>query len=118
MNVNPLWQDAFKTDLVANLGRKSNNFTKQLYIIDIRIECIMYSCEMCLHYYNTGAFTGYMPGTIENVTYNVCVAANSLVREFGEQEWDIVIEEVRNKLRNPSMYSQLQEEVNRYYRNL
>lgn len=115
MNVRPEWQPAFKSEISCNLRRLSNDFTRQLYIIDIRKECIMYACDMCLHYYKTGAFAGFLPNTIEDIAYNVCVAAHSLVKEFGESEWDIVINEVKNKLRDKNSYGNLQMEVNRYY---
>ena len=106
MNVRPEWQPAFKSEISCNLRRLSN---------DIRKECIMYACDMCLHYYKTGAFAGFLPNTIEDIAYNVCVAAHSLVKEFGESEWDIVINEVKNKLRDKNSYGNLQMEVNRYY---
>lgn len=115
MTLRTEWQEAFKSEICENLRRKSNDFTRQLYIIDVRKECIMYACDMCLHYYQTGAFTGFMQNTIEDIAYNVCVAAHSLVREFTESEWNIVIDEVKEKLRNKNSYDNLQREIRIYY---
>lgn len=68
-----MWQNAFKPELIDNLRRVSNDFSKQLYIIDIAKECIMYSCDMCLEYSRRGSYTGISRETINNITYNVCV---------------------------------------------
>lgn len=116
MRIRPEWQEAFKSEICENLRKKSNDFTRQLYIIDIRKECIMYACDMSLHYYRTGAFNGFMSNTIEDIAYNVCVAAHSLVREFGESEWSIVAEEVKQLLKNEDDYDELEREIRKYYR--
>ena len=115
MRIRPEWQGAFKSEICENLRRKSNDFTRQLYIIDIRKECVMYACDMCLEYYRTGVYDGFLSNTIEEIAYNVCVAANSLVREFGESEWNIVRDEVKQKLSNRNNYNALESEIRRYY---
>lgn len=115
MRIRAEWQDAFTSEICENLRRKSDDFTRQLYIIDIRKECIMYACDMCLHYYRTGAYAGFLPNTIEEIAYNVCVAAHSLVCEFVESEWNIVIEQVKSKLANVQNYDNLEHEIRGYY---
>ncbi|MBQ8273197.1 MAG: hypothetical protein IJZ11_01500 [Bacteroidaceae bacterium] len=117
MQINPMWQNAFKPELINNLKRVSNNFTKQLLIMDVAKECIMYSCDMCLEYYRQGAFAGITPSTIDNITYNVCVAMNSIVKEFEPAQHEDVMKRVRAKMSDSSNYASLQQEVNRYYGN-
>lgn len=115
MDINPVWQNAFKPELINNLKRVSNNFTKQLLIIDVARECIMYSCDMCLEYYRKGAYMGISASTIDNITYNVCVAMNSLVKEFGVSQREEVMSRVRLLMEDSNTYDVLQQEVNRYY---
>ena len=116
MEINPIWQDAFRTELRNNLSRISNGFTKQLYLGDLMEECIWYSCDMCLEYYRQGVFKGFLPGTIDNISYNVCVAMQSLVNAFGENQTNTVMQKVRELLNNSSNYDSLQRNVDRYYR--
>ena len=115
MEINPIWQDAFRTELRNNLSRISNGFTKQLYLGDLMEECIWYSCDMCLEYYRQGAFKGFLPGTIDNISYNVCVAMQSLVNAFGENQTNTVMQKVRELLKDSSNYDSLQINVDNYY---
>ena len=72
MQINPVWQEAFKQELVNNLSRVSDHFTRQLVMKYLWEECIMYSCDMCLHYYKTGAYYGITPSTIDT-SHIMCV---------------------------------------------
>lgn len=112
-----MWQNAFKPELIDNLRRVSNDFSKQLYIIDIAKECIMYSCDMCLEYSRRGSYTGISRETINNITYNVCVAMNSIVKEFGQEQFDEIINRVNGLMSNSTTYDILQQEINKYYNN-
>ena len=112
-----MWQNAFKPDLAKNLRRVSDGYTKQLLMLDIAKECIMYSCDMCLEYYRQGAYAGISTTTIDNISYNVCIAMGSLVKEFSSCQYDEVMSRVRQLMANPRTYDVLQEEVNRYYGN-
>lgn len=116
MQINSLWQETFTAELVENLRKASNDFNRQLLIIDVAKECIMYSCDMCLEYYRQGAFYGITTETIDNITYNVCIAMNSVVKEFGFEQRTEVMSRVRNLLSDPSTYEILQGEINRYYK--
>ena len=115
MNINPQWLDAYRTDLRNNLSRISNGFEKQLYLGDLMEECIWYSCDMCLEYYRQGPFKGFLPGTIDEITYNVCMAMSSLVKAFGDNQREIVMSKVRELLKEPSTYGILQSQINQYY---
>lgn len=115
MEVNLIWQESFKSDLVNNLRRVSNDFSRQLLMKDLWEECIMYSCDMCLHYYKTGPFKGFLPTTIDNITYNVCYALSKLVPEFGPSTWQPVYDSVQDLLKDPHTYDVLQERIDRYY---
>ena len=115
MNINPQWQEAFRTDLRNNLSRISNGFEKQLYLGDLMEECIWYSCDICLEYYNQGVFKGFLPGTIDNISYNVCMAMSSLVKAFGDSQRETVMSKVRELLKEPSTYRILQSQINHYY---
>lgn len=117
MQINPVWQNAFRGELRDNLRRKSNDFTKQLYIIDVTTECVMYSCDMCLHYYKEGAFHGISPKTIEDITYNVCYAMHDVVKEFNSDLWSEVQSKVKQLMADSSTYEILQHEVDKYYSN-
>ncbi len=79
-------------------------------------ECIWYSCDICLEYYNQGAFKGFLPGTIDNISYNVCMAMSSLVKAFGDSQRETVMSKVRELLKEPSTYGILQSQINHYYR--
>ena len=115
MKINPTWQSAFYSDLRNNLDRISDGFTKQLYMGDLMEECIWYSCDICLEYYNQGAFKGFLPGTIDNISYNVCMAMTSLVKAFGDSQRETVMSKVRELLKEPSTYGILQSQINHYY---
>ncbi|MBQ0046862.1 MAG: hypothetical protein KBT33_05015 [Prevotellaceae bacterium] len=115
MEINPTWQNAFRGELVQNLRRVSNDFTRQLLIIDIAKECIMYSCDMCLEYNRQGAYIGISNSVVDNITYNVCIAMNGLVHEFGESQRNEVMSRVRELMKDPRTYSVLQEEIDKYY---
>ena len=115
MEINNQWQEAFRTDLRNNLSRISNGFEKQLYLGDLMEECIWYSCDICLEYYNQGAFKGFLPGTIDNISYNVCMAMSSLVKAFGDSQRETVMSKVRELLKEPSTYGILQSQINHYY---
>jgi len=115
MEINNQWQEAFRTDLRNNLSRISNGFEKQLYLGDLMEECIWYSCDICLEYYNQGAFKGFLPGTIDNNSYNVCMAMTSLVKAFGDSQRETVMSKVRELLKEPSTYGILQSQINHYY---
>lgn len=115
MEINPMWQSAFYSDLRNNLNRISDGFTKQLYVGDLMEECIWYSCDMCLEYYRQGAFRGFLPDTIDNISYNVCIAMSDLVKSFGQSQREMVMSKVRDLLREPSTYGTLQMQIDRYY---
>lgn len=115
MNINPIWQNAFRGELSNNLRRKSNDFTKQLYMIDVATECVMYACDMCLHYYKEGAFYGITPQTIDNISYNVCYAMHDVVKEFNSNMWDEVQSKVKQLMTDSTTYEVLQEEIDNYY---
>lgn len=115
MQINPVWQEAFRQELANNLGRVSNNFTRQLVMKDLWEECIMYSCDMCLHYYKTGPFKGLLPDTIDNVTYNVCMALKSMVPEFVESQHQVVFDKVKELLKDSNTYETLQDYIDNYY---
>jgi hypothetical protein len=116
MTINPTWQEAFRNDLRNNLSRISNGFEKQLYLGDLMEECIWYSCDMCLEYYRQGAFNGFLPDTIDNISYNVCTAMSSLVKAFGDSQRETVMSKVRELLRDSSTYEILQSQIDNYYR--
>lgn len=116
MTINPTWQEAFRNDLRNNLSRISNGFAKQLYLGDLMEECIWYSCDMCLEYYRQGAFNGFLPDTIDNISYNVCTAMSGLVKAFGDSQRDTVMSKVRELLRDSSTYGILQSQIDNYYR--
>ena len=97
MEINNQWQEAFRTDLRNNLSRISNGFEKQLYLGDLMEECIWYSCDICLEYYNQGAFKGFLPGTI------------------GDSQRETVMSKVRELLKDSSTYRILQSQIDRYY---
>ena len=115
MKINPTWQSAFYSDLRKNLDRISYGFTKQLYMGDLMEECIWYSCDICLEYYRQGAFKGFLPDTIDNISYNVCVAMNDLVKSFGKSQQETVMSKVRELLKDPSTYGILQTQIDHYY---
>ena len=116
MKVNQAWQEAFRNDIVANIKRKSNNFTRQLFMKDIWLEAKMYSCDICLHYYKTGAYKGITRDTIDDITYNVCVAMSKLIPEFDESQYSEVYDGVHSLLCVPETnYDILQEQINNYY---
>lgn len=115
MEINPTWQEAFRSELANNMKRRSNNFTIQLKMIDVTIECVWYSCDMCLHYYRTGAFKGFFPSTIDKITYNVCKAMESMVPEFGDDQTDEIMEKVHKLLEDPDTYDILQQHIDDYY---
>ena len=71
MEINPEWQRAYRSELANNMSVKSNDFTKQLFLIDIIEECVWYSCDMCLEYYRQGPFKGFLPNTIDDISFNV-----------------------------------------------
>lgn len=110
-----MWQNAFRSDLLKNIRVISNNFEKQLYINDIVIECVMYSCDMCLEYYRRGLFKGITDDTIDDITYNVCVAMNGIVKEFDVKCWGEVMSKVNLLMGDSYTYNELQKEVDRYY---
>ena len=110
-----MWQKAFRSDLLNNLSRISNNFTSQLLMHHITTECVWYSTDMCLEYNRKGAFVGISNDTIENICYNVCYAMHELVKEFDEACWVEVYEKVSQLMTDPNIYKILQEEVNKYY---
>lgn len=116
MTINPLWQEAFRNDLRNNLSRISNGFERQLYLGDIMEECIWYSCDMCLEYYRKGAFVGFLPNTVDDISYNVCAAMSSLIKAFGDTQRDTVMSKVRELLQDPATYGILQSQINNYYR--
>ena len=115
MEINPDWHDAYKQDLYRNLSSLSNGFNRQLFMKDLWQECIMYSCDMCLYYYKTGAFQGFLPTTIDDITYNVCAAMNSLLPQFNESQWKPVFDGVKELLEDPMTYDTLQENIDEYY---
>lgn len=115
MEINPVWHDAYKQDLYNNLYRLSDGFERQLFMKDLWQECIMYSCDMCLHYYKTGPFHGLLPTTIDDITFNVCAAMKSLLRQFDESQWNVVIDGVKDLLSEPITYDALQEKIDEYY---
>jgi len=82
---------------------------------DLWHECIMYSCDMCLHYYKTGPFQGFLPNTIDDITYNVCAAMNSLLPQFNDSQWKVVFDGVKQLLEEPRAYNALQEQIDEYY---
>ena len=116
MQINPQWQEAFKGELIENLRRVSNDFTRQLFLKDLWEGCIMYSCDMCLHYYKAGPVNGITLSTIDNIAYNVCVALGSVVREFDESQYQVVYDGVRELMSAPNTYNALQQQIDNYYR--
>lgn len=117
MQLNPIWQNAFRGELRNNLRRKSNDFTKQFYIVDVTTEYVMYSCDMCLHYYKEGPFYGIRPQTIDDITYNVCYAMHEVVKGFSSDLWDEVLSKVKQLMSDSTTYEVLQQEVDKYYNN-
>ena len=78
-------------------------------------ECIWYSCDIRLEYYNQGAFKGFLTGTIDNISYNVCMTMSGLVRAFGDSQRETVMSKVRELLKDSSTYRILQSQIDRYY---
>ncbi len=115
--INQMWQNAFSGELANNLGRISNDFTRQLYMYHITTECVWYSADMCLEYYRRGAFYGITKDTIENICYNVCYAMHGIVHEFDEKCWDEVYEKVSKLMADSRTYDVLQQEIYKYYHN-
>lgn len=78
----PNLRENFKNDLRRNFERKSNNFTKNLYINDIEEEAIMYACSMCIELKEQAGFLP--PPFITDITNQVCDVITSFFDEYGE----------------------------------
>lgn len=108
----PQFRQFFETDIINNLRTRSNNFTTQLYLIDILNECVMYACDMCLEFQkkSNGLLT---QDWIEHITNEVCeVFFKYCSRDFTESNRIDSITQVKRLMSNPNHAST---EVDKYY---
>ena len=117
MRIREEWHEGYKTDLTRILVDLSDGGKIQLYLQDIWTAAIMYSCDMCIHYYKSGAYYGISQETIDDITYNVCYILTSIVPEFEESQYKQVFDGVHELVdkQNIELYNILQEQIDQYY---
>ncbi|MCW8896948.1 MAG: hypothetical protein OQJ96_01400 [Flavobacteriales bacterium] len=105
----PNFRDQFKTDLIRNFKKKSNNLTTNLFIPDIEMEGVMYACLMCLEFKNNA---GILPTSIiDEMTEQVTDVLKELFDEYNESHKLLCIFSVHSNM-GLSNISQI---VNEYY---
>lgn len=108
----PQFRQFFETDIISNLRTRSNNFTTQLYFIDIMNECVMYTCDICLEFLkkSDGLLT---QDWIEHITNEVCaVFFKYCSHDFTEQDRIDAIVQVKRLMSDP-IHALI--EVDKYY---
>lgn len=111
---NQMWVNAFQGELHNNILRFVNN-NGEVAFTDLVKECVMYSCDMGIHFYKTGGFPSLPKGILRSIVKSVCVAMQNNFPTFGDSYHLEVLEKVEGKLANTLLYGKVQEEVDRYY---
>jgi hypothetical protein len=76
----PSHKEAFKQDIVANIKKRTNNFTTNIYIDTLLQEAIVYSCDICLEFERKA---GFLPiDWIQHISSEVCDVFSELFHEF------------------------------------
>lgn len=108
---NQFWVDSFQGELRNNIARFYNG---QIAFSDLVKQCTMYSCDMEIHFYKSGCFHSLPKGILRTIK-SVCVAMQKSFPSFNNSYHYEVLEQVEQKLSDPSLYNQVQREVDAYY---
>ena len=110
---NRFWVDSFQGELRNNIARFMEN--GQVAFSDLVKQCTMYSCDMGIHFYKSGCFPSLPKGILRTIVKSVCVAMQKSFPAFNDSYHYEVLEQVEQKLSDPSLYNQVQKEVDAYY---
>ena len=74
----PLYRDSFKVDIMGNIQRRQNGLGRKMDLQELKEECIMYACDMCIEFYkqSDGLLT---PDWITHIAKETCAV---FVEEF------------------------------------
>ena len=86
----------------------------QIAFSDLAKQCTMYSCDMGIHFYKSGCLHSLPKGILRTIK-SVCVAMQKSFPSFNNSYHYEVLEQVEQKLSDPSLYNQVQREVDAYY---
>ena len=103
----------FKNDLQKNIGRLSNDYTRNLYLPDIEREVIMYACDMCVEFKEK---SGFLPDeVIVQIVNQVCDAVSGIVKEYNDSHRLIAQVSVRQNMSLPNIQSIIDNYRREYY---
>lgn len=109
----PDYRQLFKTDLLKNIRRLSNNLSKDLFIPDIEREVIMYTCDMCVEFKEK---SGFLPDdVIEQLTNQVCDVMTDLIPEYNNSHRLIAQASVKQNMNIQSIQSIIDNYRREYY---
>jgi hypothetical protein len=113
----PNHKEAFKQDIVANIKKRTNNFTTNIYIDTLLQEAIIYACDMCLEFDRKA---GNLPTDwIQHIVSEVCAVFSELFYEFSLQCKNEVMEKVltfMNMAKTEEGKRAIQEVINEFYK--
>lgn len=74
----PRYRDSFKVDIMGNIQRRQNGLGRKMDLQELKEECIMYACDMCIEFYkqSDGLLT---PDWITHIAKETCAV---FVEEF------------------------------------
>lgn len=47
----PRYRDSFKVDIMGNIQRRQSRLGRTMNLQELKEECIMYACDMCIEFY-------------------------------------------------------------------
>lgn len=109
----PRFRDSFRRDLIKNFVGRSDGKTIRVYKYDLVIECVMYSCDMCLEFQrkSEGLLT---KDWVEHITTEVGEALKTIFPDvFNDSDIIRAIDKVHKLLVVPERYLQVQ--IDQYY---
>ena len=106
----PNLRESFKSDIVTNMKKLTNDFTRNVYINDIEKSCYIYAADMCLEFKRK--FEGDLPGINDEIIDQVTDVYKELFSaDFGYGNTERCREQTKDLVRK----SNAQEIINEYY---
>jgi len=113
----PSHKTAFKQDILANIKKRTNNFTANIYIDTLVQEAIMYACDICLEFDRKAE--SLQKDWIQHITSEVCDVFSVLFHEFDLSYRKSVMSNVlefMNRAKTSAEKKALQEVINEFYK--
>lgn len=109
-NYLPNLRENFKTDLVTNIKKLTNDYKLNIYISDIEKACYMYAADMCLEFKRK--YGGELPGVDDEIIDQV----TDVFKEFFPRDFNnINAEKCRTETKNLIRLPNAQNNINDYY---